>query len=489
MKKLIEIVKLNFNYKNNWQPKSNKFLRFGLMFIIFSVLALYISGPYLTNIQQRKQTTGFSFNMARQFLYFYYYKGLFPLATLDTIAADGYNKASATNLIEKRGQNLIMEYKHWSRMGENARIFSFLPDALINGPEKPSLKIFNSLMFLAGLLLLFYFFFRNGYGLLGFIICLIVLAIPFYQYAVFREKNIFALLASIFLMITGINARFIFNNPVRKMDFIIPLLSGVIISFFTEIRGEVIVLIFSLLFVYIFYGNARTFIRLLYILLLFSSFYMLRLAVRGYFDKKFDETFVLVTEKGGHPFTGSRAKAHSFWHPVFCGLGDFDKKYGYKWDDVVAYRYAIPILKDKYQVDLPYSGKYHFDAYYDKDSLYYIKFEEISAYESIVKEKVLHDIKNDPGWYISIILKRIERIFNNTLPFPLVGWLFLPLIAILILAKNYRLLVLLIVSFPLSFTPLLIYSGGNTTFNSFFPIIALAIIMVPIVTRLVKKNE
>ena len=26
---------------------------------------------------------------------------------------------------------------------------------------------------------------------------------------------------------------------------------------------------------------------------------------------------------------------HAFWYPVFCGLGDFDTKYGYEWNDRV----------------------------------------------------------------------------------------------------------------------------------------------------------
>lgn len=42
-----------------------------------------------------------------------------------------YSKQGAMTEIEENGENLIMEFKHWSRLGENARIFMFLPYAVL----------------------------------------------------------------------------------------------------------------------------------------------------------------------------------------------------------------------------------------------------------------------------------------------------------------------------------------------------------------------
>jgi len=382
-----------------------------------------------------------------------------------------------------------MEYRHWSRMGENARIFAFLPDALISGTAKPTLKLFNTIVFLAALLLLFLTFYKHNQALLGIVVCLLVLATPFYQYAIFRQKNIFALLASVYLLISAINVKFIFSENSSKWNFIFPLISGILIGFFTEIRGEIIVVFVTALIYYMFAGGQKIVVRFLLIILLVLSFLSTRNSIRKYFDNKYDETMQLVIEKNGHPYNGKRASAHSFWHPVFCGLGDFDTKYGYKWNDTVAYQYAIPFLIQNYNINLPYSGKYHFDAYYDSDSLYYIKFEEFPVYESIIKVKVLNDIKSDPIWFLSIISKRIVRIFSNTLPIPLVGWLFIPLLLFLIIKSRWRLLLFLVASLPLSLTPLLFFSGGNSTYNSIFPIIALSIIASLFYEKIKNSNE
>ncbi|NLJ07672.1 MAG: hypothetical protein GX437_08390 [Sphingobacteriales bacterium] len=463
---------------------STKFRNIGLLLILLICCILYLSGPSLKKKQVRLYTTGFSYQMAMHFLYFYYYTGNFPLATLDTLTPSDYSKEGAKRLIQTRGQNLIMEYRHWSRMGENARIFAFLPDALVEGPENPKLKLFNSLVFIASLMIFFIGFYRNGKGLPGLLIVFIVMLTPFYQYAVFREKNIFALLGSVFLLISGLNASFIFGKNLKKSGFLVPLASGIIIAFFTEIRGEILVVIFSAFLIYLTSKSLRIYHKILLISILSVSFFSMRMLVRNYFDKKFDKTTQLVIEKGGHPYNGKRASAHSFWHPVFCGLGDFDTKYGYRWEDTVAYHYALPLLRLKTGINYKYSGKYHLDAYYDQDSLYYVKFEEIPEYEPIVKEKVLSDIRHDPFWYLGILLKRILRIFSNSLPFRYCGWLLFPVMVWLFRKKEFQLGWFLIASFPLSVTPLLIYSGGNSTFNSIFPIIALAILLYFIIENM-----
>ena len=68
-------------------------------------------------------------------------------------------------------------------------------------------------------------------------------------------------------------------------------------------------------------------------------------SVKNYFDNNFNETYSLVKKNNGHVYDGGRISGHMLWHPIFCGLGDFDKKYGYKWNDRLAYEYAIPVLK------------------------------------------------------------------------------------------------------------------------------------------------
>jgi hypothetical protein len=227
--------------------------------------------------------------------------------------------------------------------------------------------------------------------------------------------------------------------------------------------------------------------KFLFSLIFLGFVFGIKSQIRTYFDEKFNETYKLVVKYGGHPYDGPRIKQHRFWHPVFCGLGDFDTKYGYKWNDRVAYRYAVPILNRKYGMHLRYSGKLHLDSYYDADSLYYVKFDEIDEYEDVVKEKVLSDILSDPLWYIKILFRRILRIFHVTAPFYWLGIPFLILLVTFYFIKEYELVILFISSLPLSFTPFVIYSGGNATLNSFFPELTVGVILCLVVKWLSDK--
>ncbi|MDD2199596.1 MAG: hypothetical protein PHE08_07720, partial [Bacteroidales bacterium] len=102
----------------------------------------------------RKDASGFTYDNAKNFIYFYYYTGYFPLASMnDSIV---YSKQGAMTEIEENGENLIMEFKHWSRLGENARIFMFLPYAVLKkSPENPSIILANTLLFILALMALF----------------------------------------------------------------------------------------------------------------------------------------------------------------------------------------------------------------------------------------------------------------------------------------------------------------------------------------------
>ena len=214
-----------------------------------------------------------------------------------------------------------------------------------------------------------------------------------------------------------------------------------------------------------------------------GSFFLTKSTISNYFQQKFKNTVTLVEEAGGHPYKWATISGHRTWHPIFCGLGDFDNKYGFEWNDKFAYRYAVPILKDKYGMNIDYSDKYHLDNYYDESKLYYIKFDEIDEYEQIVKDKVLSHIKSDPIWYIKIIAKRIIRTMSTTIPVPYVGWGLFFLMYYFVRKKNWSDLYLLIVSLPLSATSIIVYSGRGATYNSVFVYFVIVSIIVMLYDR------
>ncbi|MCO6499779.1 MAG: hypothetical protein J5I47_05305 [Vicingus serpentipes] len=465
-----------------------KYLIIGVIILLNAVLYLISENVAITNIQRRLDASGFSHDKGQHFAYFHYYKNLFPLSTLDTNLT--YSKAAADSLIKERGENLIMEYQHWSRLGENARIFAYLPNSIIRGsPKNPSVKLFNFLSFTLSLIFCFISFHSIEQTLLGLLLVFTINLTPFFWYEIFDNENIFGLLGSVLLLVIALNIKLIFNEKIKSWAIISPAFSGLLIGVFSEIRGELSIILVSALFIYFISKSLKIIQKPIYILLLVGSFYASKQYISSYFDSKFAEAYNIVKENGGHTYDGGKIKRHKLWHPIFCGLGDFDNKYGYQWNDRVAYKYAIPILKSKYNLDLKYSGKLHLDEYYDEDKIYYKKFDEIDEYEEIMKEKVLSDISNDPLWYFSIILKRINRILISTLPFPLLGYVMLFLLYYLFLHRKHELINLLLLSIPLSFTPLFIYSGDQSTYNSFFGFIVLVVILEIFIKKYIVRDK
>jgi hypothetical protein len=444
-----------------------------LIIIILNVSCYLISrSHHFSNEQARLDASGFVTEKGEKFIYFYYYTNYFPLATLNKNLE--YSKEGALKEIKQNSNKLIMEYGHWSRLGENARIWCFLPNAILQQSTKnPHIKLFNGIIFTIALIIFFIGAYKIKKGLSALIIILIVQFTPFFLYEVYTNPNIFALLASGYLIVLGLQLPYLEQH---KLNYIGLLISGIIIALFTEIRNENLVVLGTLIILVIFIKNSVKYKLIAFILLLFS-FIFTQLSIRKYFDYKFDQTTQLLQKNGGNIYTGGRIKGHKFWHPIFCGLGDFDKELNYPTKDTVAYRYAVPILNEKYNLNIRYSGKYHTDNYYDKDSLYYMKFDEIPEYENILKDKVLLDIRSNPWWFTKIILKRIHRILSHTIPFKNLGYISLILILTLIYFNKTIQVNIILSSLPLSISPLLFFSGGNATYNSFFPFITIWIII------------
>ncbi|MBN3034320.1 MAG: hypothetical protein JW861_01940 [Bacteroidales bacterium] len=468
---------------NTGYPVKPASIRWVILIAILLVIT-YCAGMYIRpdkypvmEIQKRCVTTGFAHSTGHKFLYFYYYKKLFPVATLQ--GEPEYSPEGAEKEIRQQGDQLIMEYFHWSRLGENARIWAYMPDAWLRGtPENPSIRLFNTVVFGLGIIIMLVGFASAGLAFPGLILAVIMCLTPYFRYEVFGNQNIFALMASGFMLIAGLNLPLTNGRMKATAVILLPVITGAISGFFSEIRGEVGVLAVSAALIYLLSHGYPIWKRLMMIVLMAVAFWMVKQSIRSYFDRKWEEAAEVVAVNGGHVYTGKRIYSHRFWHPVFCGLGDFDTRYGCVWDDTLAYAYALPVMKEKCGIDLEYSGyKYHPELWYDSARLYYVKFDEIDEYEEVIREKVLNDITSDPRWYAGILAKRTLAVMTHTLPFEYAGWLLIPVAVILWIRRSRIPGVLLIASLPLSFTPLLIFSGGNNTYNSFFPLLSLALLI------------
>ncbi len=449
-----------------------------IFFLNLAILQYFRHGGKFPAIQHRTLTSGFVAKWGKHFFYFFYYTGYFPLATTDQNLT--YSRQGAWNEIKKHGHSLIMEYYHWMRYGENARIFAFLPDAIVKGSAKnPSLSLFNFLNFVLALMALFWGFWKIRRPLTGIFLILLINFTPFFIYEVYHNQNIFGLLGSEFFLVMGLTLPLLFNRTKNTLAWLIlGLLLAIFIGFNSQIRNETAIVILSLLLIYWLTSNLKISHKLIATALIIFGFFATRQLITKYFDWNFKRTAQLVKKYGGDVYTGYRTNGHPFWHPFFCGLGDFGQKYGYQWRDSVAYNYALPILEKKYHMKINYPGHgLHLLQYYDKQHNYYVKPEELPHYQQILKQKVLHDITRHPFWYLSILFKRLLRILTKTIPVPLAGWLIFPALYWAIKFKFWNWLKLIIISLPLSATPLLIFSGGGATYNSVFPYIVLAFLL------------
>lgn len=466
--------------------KHSYVLGLGCILCTVLVLSLYSSQhPFSSTPQSRQDASGLDYQFAHKFVYFYYYTGHFPLATLNEEAVATEEGAKAE--IELRGSSLIMEYGHWSRLGESARIWTFLPDAWVFGKiKKPSVRLFNILIFTLGLLSLFHGLYRLGYKKIAWILMLLLLSLPFFHYEVFSRENIFALQASVFCLIAGILFSVFYSKSMHLKLIIGFLLVAACLSLAAEIRNENLVLLFSAILLIWGASTRRWTVRLAASLVVVVLFFSGRWLIRSYFQHRFNSTYALVEKQGGHVYQGPRISGHQFWHPVFCGLGDFDTKYGYRWSDTTAYNYAIAPLR-RQGIDWPYSGKLHFDAWYDSAHRYYIKFDEVPMYEEVVKEKVLSDIRQDPWWYLGILSQRVFRILHSCLPFANAGFIVFPVLIVLLRQKKWTLLYWVMASAVPCGLALLIYAKDGATLTSLYAVIALAIFLSMVLDAVVRR--
>lgn len=470
---------LNTDYLRKVKPK----ILWGIVLLLIAWQAVFYQYSYTIKTDYaRRDATGLAYTYAKKFFYFQYYTGNFPLIAEKepTISSE----KEAQKIIEEGGPNLLMEYKHWARLGDSGRIFMFYPDAWLYGKViNPDVKTFNALLFLISLLCVLIAFNKSKQFFIGLLYVIIVGSSQFWLYEVYVNQNLFPIIIINFNFLLALFLPLILNATVKHV-WIHLLFAGIVIGLTASIRSEVKSMLVACFAILLMYKQQKIVSRVVSIGIMFFSFYLTSIFIQNYFDTKFENTYQLVKEQGGIVYDGPRINTHKFWHPVFVFLGDFDTKFGYgpRVNDTVAYRYAVPILNQKYGMNLNYTGQLYLDDYYDSTKKYYKKFDEIDEYEAICKEKVLNDIKKDPLWYIEILFKRIWNnltmlspisisFFKINIPIPFTGLFIFIAIPFLWFKQNFDALRLVLFSIPISLASIIIYAKDNITFNHVYHII------------------
>lgn len=453
------------------------FLVLGLLLLVIWQLNIARFPERLDSSYTRRDATGLMIEAARPFTYFYYYLNLYPLRTTHEPLIE--SKEGAQKILEEYPQTLEMDHSFYVMWGEQARSPLLLIDAFLKGsPVNSSIKSFSIIFFITSLALLLISFFLIRRPLLGIILVLLLGSNPFQLYEVYANENIFDFNISLLLFILAINLPLFTNLNLSPATLtLVSIFSGVMFGTAAHIRTETLPILGVLILVYLLHFRMPLKKRFLAVSLLLVSNFLVSKGWEYYFDYKFREASTLVKEVGGADFSSwPRKYYHTFWHAIFTGLGDFDQKYGYAWNDNVAYKYAAPILKAK------------FPQKYDNipaREMWTIEPE----YNEIIREKVVRDITHDPGWYLTILIKRIERLFSSVTPptlnlngtfktsLPLPGAVFVPVLLFFLYRRDWFAVKLLLFSLSLSAMVVLIYSGKNITSLSVYHLFAVALFL------------
>ena len=208
-----------------------------------------------------------------------------------------------------------------------------------------------------------------------------------------------------------------------------------------------------------------------------------------YWDAKYQRTVSVVRACGGIPYTGPRDSHHVVWHMLWMGLGDFDTAKKYAWGDGNAFEYAAPIMKRRGVLPKDHAQPGTETSNYFHDGVYPKYIADAPDYHKILRDKIIADIRADPLWYFKILLRRTGRILVDITParlgfgahwvnIPLAGWFLLPTLLVLMVARHWRYIKLIVFGMSLSALPLLMYSGGGRTYYSVYPQILAAIYAV-----------
>lgn len=496
---------LNIKILKKFKISTNKYL-FGLgnkRIAIALVLSIFVvlwqaqiesHKSDLSDYYTRHDASGFRHPETQKFFYFFYYLGLYPVTTeyenLD------YSREGATRFLEEKGSMLTMKYLHVAEWGDNLRIVLYLPHALLTKTANhPSVLLFNELFFTLALIFLLFSMFYIQKPFLGVLLVLLLGSNPFQLYEVYVNENIFSLQITLMIFLLALNiplAGVEEDSPFPYSYAVIAsIVSGTILGTFSHVRFELISLVVSCLLVYFFLPAVKASLKVvegrflsdfwnfciknkpkfLTVFFFLISYALVNTYWKEYFNYKYKEAYSVIERGGGTTLDNPdlRIVHHTIWHTIFAGLGDFDKKYGYLWSDVTAYNYATPILISR-GVLIP------------KD------IEILSVmpeYNEVIKEKVLSDIGNDLGWYLSIIFNRVRVAVQKATPLsvqlarqaftfqiPEIMFWIMACILVIYLLKKKKWFYLKVIAFsiPVSASIIFMYSGRNGTSVSVFHI-------------------
>jgi hypothetical protein len=433
----------------------------------------------------------------RDFVYFLYYLNLYPVAT-EAPPPRELSKEGARRLLETQGGSLVMD-RFWTiRYGELGKTYLYLPHSWLQGRPGYQMKYANGPPFVLALVALFTGFWWLGFARLGLILVVLVGSNPFQVSEVYANSNVFGWPITITVLVLALHLPLLGERrPSATYYWSLPVVTGLILATIRQVRSEPVLVIASAALAYLFASPLRARVRVALVTLLATSFILTSRGWTFYFDGKFRQAHEVVRVAGGHPYNGPRSAHHFFWHALWCGLGDFDQKYGHQWSDREAAEQVLPILASRHGSPTGYSPvktkRYDWltmGVYWDRARKYARTPFETPEYVQVIREQIMHEVTTDPAWYLTILGKRVLRIMTQTTApslhlgrgfvlsppdLPVYGLLALLVVYLLIRARQWLLLKVIIFTLPLAGTALVVYSGGGTPYYNVYHLVAFGI--------------
>jgi hypothetical protein len=445
-----------------------------------------------------------------KFVYFLYYKNLFPVASTDAglnlsfyfdnhhVRSEpdrlDYSRDGAQRLLDTRGNTLVMEWGHTIRFGGWLATYLYLPDVWrLGSPQHAEMRVTNGLAFICALAALFVSCWVSRVRIFGAVLVALIGSNPFQLFEVYRRENIFGWAITMFCLVSALLIPIMSGRARWSYGWAAVVACGLALGTVFEIRSEYAAMLLAAIVAFASAPNVRWPERVALVAALVVTFVATTSAWGHYFDHKWEEARAVVVRAGGHPYPGPRSGSHQLWGSVWAGLGDFDDKYGHHWNDNDGTAFVQRQVKAKYGEDLPWwfgaTGKPERTAedYYDQARLYYRHpIHSVHAMD-VVRDDFVNRVSHDPVWYLSILGRRVGRVLTQTSPvqismapgralqLPLNGYIaLLVLLGALALRDRFALTVLTC-SLPLSATALAIYSGGNTPYYGVYHLCAIAL--------------
>lgn len=480
----------------------------GLLAIV--VWQATFAGPQAKIDGSYKVTAASGVHYDARFTYFLYYLNLFPMVSMtnngcasdtqagcwDTFGGTPapYNYEAAKSHALSHGGSLQQDIGWTWYAGDRGKIYLYLFDAWLKGaPWNPSPRPASRLAFICALSLLYAAMWFIRRPVLGAALVLFLGSNPFQLFEVNGRDNVFGLNISFAILMLAIHVPLLRRwRPHPNWVFAWPIGVGLLMATLRTVRSEPTTMLLAAAATYAMaYGLTKK-RRAAMVVVLAVSFWVGGAYWNRHFIRKHNQAAEFVAKVGGHPYPTEIRLYHHVWHPIWCGLGDFGQKYGYVWNDHEAANYARPLMEAA-GIYVPSGFFYNVSdprEFLDPDTKIYKKLPyDLPLYNDIIRDKVLHDIRQDPLWYLGVLTKRVGRILTMTSPVRIswaTGWvtmsiwhalLTIPLLLGLLAMRSRLLVGITLFTIPSLTTALLVFSDLGITYYGVFHIIGFAVVV------------